>query len=280
MNGESWHSRLWQFLSKLYRLQKGNSWTPGGSQAILVLSSVLGTPGGGMSWRAANESFSSTFAPSKATKPLWFARIALPEIARISLEDCANLAGRGREGKVRRRREDEERGEKVHLLFRSHKPISKRKCSVWMYNTDSSLNQIQRKIKAAGETQSQEEWKWVWTQNSQWDKSKRRWNHCPFLEAEPASCFFNGLYHQLGKGRDLNQMMNQLPQWDKMPKHQEGIRKQNQQKDAVGCLLRSSLKQSPDVRLLDKQGSQAASSTPLPWGIQIKIWKEGVPSVA
>ena len=36
-----------------------------------------------------------------------------------------------------------------------------------MYDTANSLNQIQRKIKEAGETQSQEEQKWFWTQNSQ-----------------------------------------------------------------------------------------------------------------
>lgn len=34
---------------------------------------------------------------SKTSKPFW-SRIAFPEIARISLEDCVNLAKRGREG--------------------------------------------------------------------------------------------------------------------------------------------------------------------------------------
>lgn len=55
--------------------------------------------------------------------------------------------------------EERRKERKVHLLFMPHKPISRRRISIGVSNTPSSLNQIQRKIKESGETQSQEEWK-------------------------------------------------------------------------------------------------------------------------
>lgn len=55
--------------------------------------------------------------------------------------------------------EERRKERKVHLLVMPHEPISRRKISIGVSNTSSSLNQIQRKIKESGETQSQEEWK-------------------------------------------------------------------------------------------------------------------------
>ena len=105
-----------------------------------VPSTAAGTSEGGNSWRGANESFYSSFTSSKTSKPFWFVRIAFPEIARISLEDCVNLAKRGREEKVRRGRKGEGReGEKVQFSFRPHQPISRRNFSIWMYNTANSV---------------------------------------------------------------------------------------------------------------------------------------------